>query len=74
MQHLRQGTTRSDENHVRVRKLKDGSLTGLLVQALEGKDVKDLLGCSASEVSRHLHAGMTRLRRLLADWSDAVNR
>ncbi len=43
MQHLRQGTTRTDENHVRVRKLKDGSLTGLLVQALEGKDVKDLL-------------------------------
>ncbi len=41
-----------------------------VMQGMSGNDVKDLLGCSAAEVSRHLHGGMRQLRDLLADWSD----
>jgi len=37
-----------------------------LVEQLSGNDVKDLLNCSASEVSRRLHAGMEHLRQRLA--------
>lgn len=37
-----------------------------LLDGMSGNEVKSLLGCSASEVSRRLHQGMERLRRLLA--------
>jgi RNA polymerase sigma-70 factor (ECF subfamily) len=36
-----------------------------------GNDVSDLLGCSASEVSRHLTAGMARLRELVRGWDES---
>ena len=39
-----------------------------LMQGLSGNEVKDLLGCSAAEVSRQLHRGMEILRQSLADW------
>lgn len=39
-----------------------------LMQGISGNDVKDLLGCSAGEVSRQLHRGMELLRQSLADW------
>ena len=39
-----------------------------VMQGLSGNEVKDLLGCSAAEVSRQLHAGMEQLRGLLADF------
>ena len=39
-----------------------------LMQGMSGNEVKDLLGCSASEVSRQLHAGMEQLRGLLAEF------
>ena len=35
-----------------------------IMQGLSGNEVKDLLGCSAAEVSRQLHQGMERLREL----------
>ena len=38
-----------------------------LLQGMSGGEVKDLLGCSAAEVSRQLHRGMDELRHLLAD-------
>lgn len=37
-----------------------------LMQGMSGNDVKTLLGCSASEVSRRLHHGMEHLRQRLA--------
>ena len=37
-----------------------------VMQGMSGNEVKALLGCSASEVSRRLHDGMERLRGLLA--------
>ncbi len=37
-----------------------------LVEQLSGNEVKNLLGCSASEVSRRLRVGMDHLRRRLA--------
>ncbi len=37
-----------------------------IMQGLSGNDVKDLLGCSAAEVSRRLYAGMEQLRESLA--------
>ncbi len=40
-----------------------------VMQGLTGNQVKDLLGCGATEVSRQLHAGMQRLRELLAEWN-----
>lgn len=40
-----------------------------IMEGLRGNEVKDLLGCSASEVSRQLHQAMERLRVLLADWN-----
>jgi RNA polymerase sigma-70 factor, ECF subfamily len=39
-----------------------------VMQAMSGNDVKDMLGCSASEVSRQLYAGMEMLREHLSDW------
>lgn len=38
-----------------------------LMQGLSGNEVKQILGCSASEVSRHLHAGMDSLRAALKE-------
>jgi RNA polymerase sigma-70 factor (ECF subfamily) len=37
-----------------------------LVEGMSGNEVKSLLGCSASEVSRRLHQGMELLRTALA--------
>ncbi|HSZ55558.1 MAG TPA: sigma-70 family RNA polymerase sigma factor [Tepidisphaeraceae bacterium] len=42
-----------------------------VMQGVSGNDVKDLLGCSAAEVSRQLHRGLEMLRGLLADWKPA---
>lgn len=42
-----------------------------LMQGVSGNEVKDLLGCSAGEVSKQLHRGMKILRELLADWKEA---
>ena len=39
-----------------------------VMQGLSGNEVKELLGCSAAEVSRQLHAGMEQLRGLLAEF------
>jgi len=41
-----------------------------LMQGLSGNEVKEHLGCSASEVSRRLHEGMQTLRTLLAEEFD----
>ena len=38
-----------------------------LMQGHTGNEVKKMLNCSASEVSRHLHEGMERLRRFLEE-------
>jgi RNA polymerase sigma factor (sigma-70 family) len=38
-----------------------------LMQGLSGNEVKQILGCSASEVSRHLHAGIDSLRAALKE-------
>jgi RNA polymerase sigma-70 factor (ECF subfamily) len=40
-----------------------------LMQGISGNEVKAILGCSASEVSRQLYLGMEMLRELLADWA-----
>ena len=42
-----------------------------LMQGASGNEVKELLGCSAGEVSKQLHRGMKMLRELLADWKPA---
>jgi RNA polymerase sigma-70 factor (ECF subfamily) len=42
-----------------------------LMQGVSGNEVKELLGCSAAEVSRQLLRGMEMLRRFLADWQPA---
>jgi RNA polymerase sigma factor (sigma-70 family) len=39
-----------------------------LMEGWSGNQVKDLLGSSASEVSRRLHDGMEQLRGLLAEY------
>jgi RNA polymerase sigma factor (sigma-70 family) len=39
-----------------------------LIEGMSGNEVKALLGCSAAEVSRQLHAGMKRLREMLAEF------
>lgn len=39
-----------------------------VMQGMSGNEAKDLLGCSAAEVSRQLHAGMEQLRGLLAEF------
>lgn len=39
-----------------------------VMHGLSGNEVKDLLGCSAGEVSRQLHGGMEQLRGLLAEF------
>lgn len=33
-----------------------------IAEGMSGNDVKDILGCSAAEVSRRLHAGISKLR------------
>lgn len=38
-----------------------------------GAEVKDLLGCSESHVSRELHSGMKLLRELLQEWQATVD-
>ena len=38
---------------------------------LSGNEVKDIVGCSAAEVSRQLHAGLDMLRKQLAPYKDA---
>jgi RNA polymerase sigma-70 factor (ECF subfamily) len=38
-----------------------------IMQQFSGNEVKELLGCSAAEVSRRLHEGMERLREFLAE-------
>jgi len=38
-----------------------------IMEGWSGNEVKDLLGCSAAEVSRRLYRGMEELRGLLAD-------
>jgi RNA polymerase sigma-70 factor (ECF subfamily) len=43
-----------------------------VMQDMSGNEVKDLLGCSAAEVSRQLHHGMELLRPLLADWKTSA--
>ncbi len=44
-----------------------------VMQGLSGNETAELLGLSAGEVSRQLHAGMEQLRALLDDWdADAV--
>lgn len=39
-----------------------------VMQGMSGNEVKDVLGCSAAEVSRQLHRGMELLRQSLAEW------
>jgi RNA polymerase sigma-70 factor (ECF subfamily) len=38
-----------------------------VMEGVSGNDVKDLLGCSASQVSRMLHEGLEQLRRVMND-------
>jgi RNA polymerase sigma-70 factor (ECF subfamily) len=42
-------------------------ITLRIMQQFSGNEVKELLGCSAAEVSRRLHEGMERLRELLVE-------
>lgn len=49
-------------------------VTMRIIQGLPGTEVKELMGCSAAEVSRQLHAGMTQLQGLLADWQPRATR
>jgi len=44
------------------------------LEGWSGNEVAELLGRSASEVSRHLHEGMNRLRELMADWDEVGER
>lgn len=37
-----------------------------VLEGMSGNKVKDLLGCSAAEVSRHLHRGLEQLRRAMS--------
>jgi len=37
-----------------------------IMEGMSGNDVKDLLGCSAAQVSRMLHQGLDQLRTVLA--------
>jgi len=39
-----------------------------LLHGMSGNQVKDLLACSAVEVSRQLHRGMEQLRQSLSEW------
>lgn len=38
-----------------------------IIHGLSGNEVKNLLGCSAAEISRTLHKGLEQLRKMLAD-------
>jgi len=38
-----------------------------VLEGMAGNDVKELLGCSAAEVSRQLHRGLEQLRGMLTD-------
>ncbi len=42
-----------------------------VMEGYSGNEVKDMLGCSASEVSRRLHDGFATLRGALAEWSSS---
>ena len=44
-----------------------GVVTLRMMQEMSGNEVSELLGCSASDVSRRLHEGLDQLRRFLAD-------
>ena len=39
-----------------------------VMQGVSGNEVKDLLGCSAPEVSRQLHRGLEMLAEMMEDW------
>ncbi len=43
-----------------------------IMEEMSGRQVQDLVGCSAAEVSRRLHSGMDELRKLLADWKTDI--
>ena len=43
-----------------------------LMEGMSGNQVKDMLGCSATEVSRQLYAGMEQLRGFLREWDETV--
>ena len=45
-----------------------------VMEGVSGNEVKDLLGCSAGQVSRMLHEGLDRLRRVLQDQGSRVER
>jgi RNA polymerase sigma factor (sigma-70 family) len=44
-----------------------------VMRGLSGNEVKDMIGCSASEVSRHLHRGLGHLRGLLPEFETEFN-
>jgi RNA polymerase sigma factor (sigma-70 family) len=44
-----------------------------LMDGRSGNEVKEFLGCSASEVSRRLHDGIAMLRGSLAEWATALS-
>ncbi len=44
-----------------------GVVTLRMMQEMSGNEVGELLGCSASDVSRRLHEGLDQLRRFLSD-------
>ncbi len=41
-----------------------------IMAGYSGNEVKEILGCSASEVSRRYHEGMAMLRVALSEWSE----
>jgi RNA polymerase sigma factor (sigma-70 family) len=81
--------SRSDIEGLRVHEgeLRDAILDGLaklpeqtrlivvlrVMRGLSGGEVKDLIGCSASEVSRQLHRGLEQLRHLLPELETEIN-
>ena len=44
-----------------------------VMRGMSGNEAKDLIGCSAAEVSRHLHRGLEQLRRLLPEFETDLN-
>jgi RNA polymerase sigma-70 factor (ECF subfamily) len=45
-----------------------------MLEGMSGGDVSQTLDCSASYVSRQLHAGLELLREVLQDWKSAVSK
>ena len=41
-----------------------------VLEGYSGNQVKELLNCSAADVSRRLHSGLAQLRPLLGEWKD----